>query len=93
MKETGDSQLDCALGEHLANLFLQWGRHRGAEFLDARHLSQLLQSMVEKGPDYCPDVRKGFLHVLNDIAPEGYDVDADTGQITLLNWRARLLAS
>ena len=90
VKETGDSQLDCALGEHLAHLFLQWGRRRGAEFLNARHLFQLIESMVEKGPDYCPDVRRGFLHVLNEITPEGYDVGADTGQITLLNWRAQL---
>jgi hypothetical protein len=28
--------------------------------------------------------------VLTDIAPEGYDVDAGTGQITVLNWRAQI---
>jgi len=91
VKETGDSQLDYALGEHLADRFLQWGRRRGAECLDARNLFLLLESMVEKGPDFCPDVRRGFLHVLNDIAPEGYDVDPESGQVTLLNWRARVL--
>jgi len=31
--------------------------------------------------------------VLNDIAPEGYDVDPESGQVTLLNWRARVLTS
>lgn len=90
VKETGDDQLDYALGEHLAQLFLQWGRRRGAEYLDTRHLMILIESMVEKGPDYCPNVRRGFLNVLTEIAPEGYAVDADTGNTTLLNWRASL---
>jgi len=68
VKETGDSQLDYALGEHLADRFLQWGRRRGAECLDARNLFLLLESMVEKGPDFCPD-RAGGLRRRSGIWP------------------------
>jgi hypothetical protein len=80
VRETGVFNLDLALGEKLATEFLRYGRQRGRPSV----LPNVIDSMIAKGPDYCRVVRMGFLSVICDLMPEGYDIDYESKQIVLL---------
>ena len=48
----------------------------------------MIEAMIKKGPDYCEQVRMGFLHRLKDLIPAGYRFD-DDGEIVLLRHAER----
>jgi hypothetical protein len=80
VRETGEHRLDLALGEKLATEFVRYGRQRGGQSM----LTHVIDGMIAKGPDYCRTVRMGFLSVICDLMPEGYDIDYESKQIVLL---------
>jgi hypothetical protein len=70
VKETGDYIFDCALGNTLAEAYLRYAKERGDS--PSGILSYIVDSMIEKGHDYCRGVRIGFLGRLAQALPEGY---------------------
>ena len=81
VKETGDLALDQMLGEQLATQFLRFGKEEGDEL--GGSFIAVIEAMIDKGPDYCVQVRMGFLHRLKHLIPAGYRFD-DDGEIVLL---------
>ena len=81
MKETGDLYLDQMLGEQLATQFLRFGKEEGDEL--GGSFIAVIEAMITKGPDYCQQVRMGFLHRLKHLIPAGHRFN-DDGEIVLL---------
>ena len=55
----------------------------GLPFCRRTPVVSVVEAMIKKGPDYCPQVRLGFLHYVKAVMPGGHRFD-DDGNIVLL---------
>jgi hypothetical protein len=63
VRETGDYGFDYKLGDGLADAFVDFIGKRGPDRV-MNDLTQVVNSMISKGPDFCSGVRIGFLNRL-----------------------------